>query len=150
MKSLAIAGDRAQLLARIAELCPADRACWGRMNAWQMVRHLTEAIRVPLGEKEVSEATGLFQRTLLKWGALWAPSPWPKGVPTMPELDQCRLGAETGDFELTRSDLLALISRLCEAGIEGRRHPYFGAMTRHEWLRWGYLHTDHHLRQFGR
>jgi len=29
-------------------------------------------------------------------------------------------------------------------------HPIFGQMTRAEWLRWGYLHTDHHLRQFGR
>jgi hypothetical protein len=29
-------------------------------------------------------------------------------------------------------------------------HPMFGAMTTLEWMRWGYLHTDHHLRQFGR
>jgi hypothetical protein len=26
----------------------------------------------------------------------------------------------------------------------------FGAMTRGDWLRWGWLHMDHHLRQFGR
>ena len=29
------------------------------------------------------------------------------------------------------------------------RHPFFGAMSPNQWLRWGYLHTDHHLRQFG-
>jgi hypothetical protein len=29
-------------------------------------------------------------------------------------------------------------------------HPIFGRITRAEWLRWGYLHADHHLRQFGR
>jgi len=28
--------------------------------------------------------------------------------------------------------------------------PIFGPLTRAEWLRWGYLHADHHLRQFGR
>ena len=25
----------------------------------------------------------------------------------------------------------------------------FGAMTTERWKRWGYLHMDHHLRQFG-
>jgi len=28
-------------------------------------------------------------------------------------------------------------------------HPIFGRMSLWEWQRWGYLHTDHHLRQFG-
>ena len=27
-------------------------------------------------------------------------------------------------------------------------HPFFGALTREEWMIWGYRHTDHHLRQF--
>jgi hypothetical protein len=26
----------------------------------------------------------------------------------------------------------------------------FGPMTEKDWMRWGYLHADHHLRQFGR
>jgi hypothetical protein len=25
----------------------------------------------------------------------------------------------------------------------------FGSMQRTDWLRWGWLHADHHLRQFG-
>ena len=29
-------------------------------------------------------------------------------------------------------------------------HPMFGPMTPEDWMRWGYLHADHHLRQFGR
>jgi len=28
-------------------------------------------------------------------------------------------------------------------------HPIFGPMSRPAWLRWAYLHADHHLRQFG-
>jgi hypothetical protein len=28
-------------------------------------------------------------------------------------------------------------------------HPMFGEMTEKDWMRWGYLHADHHLRQFG-
>jgi hypothetical protein len=30
-----------------------------------------------------------------------------------------------------------------------RTHPIFGALSARDWLRWGYLHADHHLRQFG-
>ena len=28
-------------------------------------------------------------------------------------------------------------------------HPIFGPLTTWEWQRWGWLHADHHLRQFG-
>ena len=28
-------------------------------------------------------------------------------------------------------------------------HPVLGRLTRRQWMRWSYLHTDHHLRQFG-
>jgi hypothetical protein len=30
-----------------------------------------------------------------------------------------------------------------------RPHPIFGRLSPAAWLRWGYLHCDHHLRQFG-
>jgi hypothetical protein len=33
--------------------------------------------------------------------------------------------------------------------IEGKAHPLFGRMSDADWLRWAYLHADHHLRQFG-
>jgi hypothetical protein len=28
-------------------------------------------------------------------------------------------------------------------------HPIFGKMSETDWMRWAYLHVDHHLRQFG-
>jgi hypothetical protein len=30
-----------------------------------------------------------------------------------------------------------------------RPHPMFKKMSEGQWMRWGYLHMDHHLRQFG-
>ena len=33
--------------------------------------------------------------------------------------------------------------------LRGSVHPIFGRMSERTWLRWAYLHTDHHLRQFG-
>jgi hypothetical protein len=31
----------------------------------------------------------------------------------------------------------------------GHLHPVFGRISGSAWLRWAYLHADHHLRQFG-
>jgi hypothetical protein len=48
------------------------------------------------------------------------------------------------------SRLEGLTERLAaERDFTGRAHPIFGAMAKEEWHRWGYLHLDHHLRQFG-
>jgi len=33
--------------------------------------------------------------------------------------------------------------------FQWRRHPLFDEMSERDWMRWGYLHADHHFRQFG-
>lgn len=108
-------------------------------------------MRVPLDEFKVSDAeVPQLQRVVLKWAALYVPLQWRRNFPTRPEIDQSRLNPLLGDFEPDRQTTMALARRLCEADLDGKRHPYFGAMSRAEWLRWGWLHADHHLRQFGR
>ncbi len=121
------------------------------MNAHQVLRHLADSMRIPLGEMEVSDA-GIpkWQGTVLKWAALYVPLKWRPNFPTRPEIDQCRLNPCLDNFEADRQAAIALAGRICEADLEGKRHPYFGAMQHTEWLRWGWLHADHHLRQFGR
>jgi hypothetical protein len=150
MRTLASPSDHNILIARLASVSTSDTARWGRMNAYQMLRHLNDAILVPLGEKQVSERSRLFEQTLMKWGGLWAPTPWPKNVPTLPEIDMCQLGICQGDFEAARQDTLYQLARLHNATVDGARHPFFGPLSQKEWMRWGWLHTDHHLRQFGR
>ncbi|HEY1338967.1 MAG TPA: DUF1569 domain-containing protein [Bryobacteraceae bacterium] len=136
---------------RIARLHPGVRAVWGRMSAHQMICHLSDSFRAGLGEKWVSPASGPAQRTLVKWFALYIPLPWPKGVPTRPEVDQLSGGTPPVDFEKDRAGLLAVLGRFCDPRqrFYGRSHPIFGPMDAAEWLRWGWLHADHHLRQFG-
>jgi hypothetical protein len=45
--------------------------------------------------------------------------------------------------------LLRVMERFVPEAVRTSRHPLWGRMTEWEWGRWGYLHTDHHLRQFG-
>jgi hypothetical protein len=150
MRTLAARATSDHLKTRLSALQAHDAARWGRMNAYQMLRHLTDAILVPLGEKQVSERSRLFERTLMKWGGLWVPTHWPQNVPTPPEIDMCQLGVYHGDFEAARQDTLHQLARLHTTSVGGARHPFFGPLSQKEWMRWGWLHTDHHLRQFGR
>ena len=151
MKTLAMVDDLRSIQGRLGSLTMADRARWGSMNVHQMVGHLCGAMRVPLGQIKVSDAqVPQLQRRVVKWAALYVPLQWRPNFPTRPELDQCSLNPPLDDFEADRQLAIVLAGRLCDSELEGRRHPYFGAITQAEWLRWGWLHADHHLRQFGR
>jgi hypothetical protein len=151
MKTLAREIDRADILRRLKTLGPDSTRRWGRMSAHQMVCHLSDSFLAVTGRKAMSMATGPLQRTVIKWTALYLPMPWPAGYPTRPEIDQTLGGTRPSDFATD----LALLESLCiqfaadmSAAAE-YQHPVFGAMSASEWLRWAYLHMDHHLRQFG-
>jgi uncharacterized protein DUF1569 len=104
-----------------------------------------------MGKKAASSKSTVLHRTLVKWIALRTPLTWPKGVKTMPEVDQEIGGTRPVEFRLDVSELETLVEEFTSKKIElqRQRHPIFGRMTDEEWLRWGYLHMDHHLRQFG-
>uniref|UniRef100_A0A7V5CSE9 DUF1569 domain-containing protein n=1 Tax=Acidobacterium capsulatum TaxID=33075 RepID=A0A7V5CSE9_9BACT len=150
MKRLTTPGCFDQVCQRIAALRPDDAARWGRMNAHQMICHLCDSAQVAMGEKEVT-ASGLgLPPWLLKKLALEVPVPWAKNVPTPPQIDQLREGTPPVEFERDRKEMLHRTRLLLDAPLEGRPHAYFGPLTQEEWMRWAWLHTDHHLRQFGR
>lgn len=152
MKSLALERDKAEVLGRLRNLRADSVGHWGRMSVHQMVCHLGDAFRMAVGQKPVKEASSLFQRTILKGFALYVPLPWPGGkIPTSPELDQQGEGTRPRDFAADVAQVVALVDLMTAPnGSAGRPpHPVFGPMSESAWLRWGYLHTDHHLRQFG-
>lgn len=151
MKTLARPRDKAELLQRLREVRPASLRRWGRMSVHQMVCHLADSFRMALGQKPVRHAAGPFQRTVLKWIVLYVPLPWPAGILTSPEIDQEGGGTRPIDFAADVEQVAALVELVTAPKIrfDWPRHPIFGRMSGAAWLRWGYLHTDHHLRQFG-
>lgn len=151
MKSLGQQVHQQELLDRLCAVTPESRRRWGSMTAHQMICHLNDAFKVAMGERAVSTRNNLFTRTALRWVAFRVPVKWPRGFKTMPELDQQLGGTSPTDFENDVLELRALINRFGrrERDFQWQAHPVFGKMTETEWLRWGYLHVDHHLRQFG-
>jgi hypothetical protein len=151
MKTLKNLTDRQTIAFRLAELSPEDKARWGSMSVHQMICHLNDSYKLSLGEKTASPATGFIQKTVGKWAALKAPMQWPRGFPTRPEMEQGKGGTVPVEFRQDLASLLSTLSRFCN-GLPNPClfHPIFGKMTVEDWMRWGYLHADHHLRQFGR
>ena len=149
MRTLARPQDRAELYRRLQSVHPSSAARWGRMSAHQMICHLGDAMLVAAGEKVVTPRTGPLQRTLVKWIALYLPARWPAGIVTPTEIDQHIGGTKPQEFVRDVQELETRLRRFAEEQAICPPHPIFGPMSRKAWLRWAYLHTDHHLRQFG-
>jgi hypothetical protein len=151
VKTLACERDTAEILERLRTLRPDSPRQWGRMSAHQMVCHLTDSLAVMTGERTARPTSGpavVLHRTVLKWAALWVPVRWPPGIPTMPEVDQERGGTKPVSFSADVARLESLVELVTTRPFDRSVHPLFGRMSWSAWLRWAYLHMDHHLRQF--
>jgi hypothetical protein len=152
MKTLASDRDQHEILRRLKQVRPDTTRRWGRMTAPQMICHLSDSYRVVMGLKPVTPTSGFLERTVIKWIALYAPLKWPVGIKTRPEVDQ--EGGEATcpkDFTADVADLETLVGIFTsqQGSADWPGHPIFGPMSKRDWLRWGYLHMDHHFRQFG-
>ena len=120
------------------------------MSAHQMVCHLVDSFRMATGEKAVSDDSNVFRRTMLKWIVLYLPLRWPPGILTRPELDQELGGTRPVHFDTDVAMLTSIMAvTAAKRNVAWPVHPIFGRMSETDWLRWAYLHMDHHLRQFG-
>jgi len=147
-RSLADATNIDDLVGRLMKLKADNPRQWGTMTPHQMLCHLADSFLTVLGERPAAPRETFFSRTVVKYIALHTKLPWPHGVPTTPENDQTIGGTKPVEFERDRERVLDLLRRFVLPGTTYARHPGFGAMTRDEWMLWGYGHVDHHLRQF--
>jgi len=137
-----------RLIDRLAGLRPDTPRRWGTLAAGEMLCHLADATASVLGRPGTGP-TGT--RWLVRWLALYAPIPWPRGVKTPAHVDPKLGGTRPGDFEHDRQRAVDGLHQLAgaTAGALPVGHFRFGRMRPEDWHRWGYRHTDHHLRQFG-
>ena len=152
MRTLARESEQAEVLRRLRALRQDSVRRWGRMSAHQMVCHLSDGYRLMVGERTTQLAATPLPRLMMRWIALYAPVRWPAGIPTTPELDQHAGGTRPADFDADVAELEKLLRGIAtdpRDRFAGHLHPIFGRMSESAWLRWAYLHADHHLRQFG-
>jgi hypothetical protein len=152
MKTLCRPTDKQEILQRVQSVRQDSARQWGKMSAHQMICHLADGFRLYMGEVRAQPVRMPLPVGLIKIVALWSPFKWPAGAKSAPEIDQEINGTAPAIFEGDIADLQDLIVRFTNShrDFSWPRHPHFGYLTEREWMRLGYLHCDHHLRQFGR
>ena len=140
------------LVERLRRLRPDTEPRCGTLTAGEMLCNLGDAHESVLGTRiPPGPPSTRAPSALLKWIALYAPVPWPKGVKTRPGVNPKLGGTRPGDFERDRSRAIATLEQLAIAAPAGLApsHFRFGSMSARDWHRWAYRHVTHHLRQFG-
>ena len=148
MKTFAHPEDAAEIRARILTLAPSDIPQWGIMTVNQMICHVREAYLYALADTPVDPIPLPYPANVVKQFALKLPTPWPHSTATIPQLKLDAPGMACTNFEQDLATLLSSFDNFCALTNHTRDHPFFGTMQHSDWMRWGYLHADHHLRQF--
>jgi hypothetical protein len=147
MRTMWEASRQQEIRDRVARLRPDARRAWGKLSAPQMVCHLAESLKMALGDLPVMKKNVPIRYPPLKQFIIYV-APFPKGVPTAPEL----LARPPAAWQADVDELQALVDRFVARGRETSpwpEHPAFGRMSHRAWGVLVYRHMDHHLRQFG-
>ncbi len=136
------------VVARLRNLKPESVRQWGTINSQQMVQHLGDVSAAILGQRQFASTTRR-PNPVRKFLVMHAIPRLPRGVrsgadPAAKVVDPL---AFEGDVDRAVT-LLIQLQTSAEQALAGR-HPVFGPMNRSNWMRWSWLHCDHHLRQFG-
>jgi hypothetical protein len=138
---------------RIDQVTPDQKGKWGKLTATQMIRHLTEANRMALGEISMPDRSDLLTRTVFKWMFLnnIKPPGREKGnIKTFPEVDVVEGRIMVEDMETEKKKYKEIIERIINAPSLHPVHTAFGKMSRTDWGHLAYAHADYHLTQFSR
>jgi hypothetical protein len=115
------------------------------MSAPEMLSHLVESLRMATGALPVAPRRGLLRYAPLKQMIVYV-LPFPKGVPTAPELVARMPGDWEADLRALSLEIEACSAR--RADDAWAEHPVFGALSHRAWGVFIHRHIDHHLRQF--
>jgi hypothetical protein len=147
MKTFWDSTTREEICRRVKQLTPDSKPEWGKFNATQMLAHLNDSMRMAIGELPTSPKKTPLRRWPIKQLVVYM-APWPKGVPTAPELlARCGNAQFADESEAFR----VLADRVAQKSATDHwpEHPAFGRLSHRAWGVLEYRHADHHLRQFG-
>ncbi|MBC8085357.1 MAG: DUF1569 domain-containing protein [Hymenobacter sp.] len=144
-KNLLVEKDTNELIARALTLTPDNKGHWGNMSVTTMLKHCNVVNTAILSYDQAPKAPTIKQRFLLV--GLYLMKELPKSVKTRPEYvnfkeDELEFAHEKNIFMQTIAEYIDYPKTLTAI------HPVFGPLNTKEWGRFGWLHMDHHLRQF--
>tara|TARA_R110002049_G_scaffold262956_4_gene439004 strand:+ start:516 stop:968 length:453 start_codon:yes stop_codon:yes gene_type:complete len=149
MKTIFDTNTRAQLISRIEKLNNESEGQWGKMNAYQMLKHNTYWNGWILGTEDHTYKQAfmgtIFGKIAMK-RMIKDDKPFDKNIPTS---DQFKPQAKVGDLESEKLKWIELLRNHENYNNPNFIHDFFGKMTKEQIGIFAYKHYDHHLRQFG-
>ncbi|TDX02103.1 DUF1569 domain-containing protein [Dinghuibacter silviterrae] len=135
----------AGVIARIEALEPGTTPLWGKMTAYQMVKHCRLWEEMSLGRTTYPRAfIGRIVGRLALARVLSDDRPLDRNTPTLPAL----IIREEGDIAQEKAAWIACLRSYGDKPGPGIVHPFFGRLTGEQVGAMAYKHADHHLRQF--
>jgi hypothetical protein len=131
---------------RIDGLASDSQRQWGKMSVNQMVCHLSDQLRLALGELSGRPVPGPMRFAPIRRVAIDY-LPWPHGAKSPRESFTTQPVGLQSDISSLRTLLERFGSR--ESQRDWPEHPLFGTMSGPLWARLTCKHFDHHLRQSG-
>ncbi len=145
MPTLLAARDRDAMVRRLRTLTPQHQRRWGKMTVDQMLCHVSDQMRVALGDLPTRPYGPFLSGQAARWYAIHTPLPWPRGkVRTSPEMLTAKPAAWDADVR-SCEELIARFGRERPAAV----HPRFGRLSPREWSILAAKHLNHHFTQFG-
>ncbi|MBU3024743.1 DUF1569 domain-containing protein [Zobellia galactanivorans] len=150
MKTIFDTNARAQLIGRIEKLNNENEGQWGKMNVYQMTKHLNIWNQWVLGINKEMPYRQSFLGKLIGKMVLRSNTkndkPMGKGAPAGSNFT---IKEKSGDFEKEKRTLIELTEHYGHYDNPDFIHDFFGKMTKEQIGVFAYKHYDHHLRQFG-
>ncbi|EHQ24260.1 DUF1569 domain-containing protein [Mucilaginibacter paludis] len=137
--------DREELISRISLLNNQSQPQWGRMTAYQMLRHCVQWEEMALGKTQYKQTFigRLFGKMALK--DMLKDTPIKHNLPTVPAFKV----SQEGDASAEKETLIARIQEHARLPEVDFVHPFFGHLNSQQGGIIAYKHADHHLKQFG-
>jgi Protein of unknown function (DUF1569) len=136
---------------RLQQLTPNSQRLWGSMSVGQMLTHVTDQIRICLGELPSKPRGNALTRKIVGWIAVNVPLQMPKNMKTIAELDpNKKYMTQPTDFQQDFDTLIASYNKMLNLPDSHQfEHPVFGTLSKKDVIKLTDIHLDHHLRQFG-
>jgi len=140
-----------QFISLIQKIDPSASPRWGKMNAQQMVEHVSAFFRVSAGKLKFPLATP--QELLPKYRAFLLSEKEFRENTKAPVLPEEPLPLRHATMDEAIIDLEKQVNNFCkyfEDDLEKKTlHPAFGELNFEEWVQLHHKHVKHHLKQFG-
>ncbi|MFK7900263.1 MAG: DUF1569 domain-containing protein [Cyclobacteriaceae bacterium] len=137
------------LVERINKISANTKPQWGKMDAAQMLAHLSVPYEIAYDEnpKRPPAIVRFMLKSFVK-NTVVSEKPYKKNSRTAPDF----IISDQRVFEEEKQKLVRFINETQKKGtsfFDGKQSVSFGKLTTEEWNNLFYKHLDHHLQQFG-